>query len=857
MSVDELPSGRALRVWAYTATVRNALFVLAWVVVYLMAVVPFDAARLAHFGLLVGAVLTVILVAAVWLVAWLMGPVSRYLDASDEERTDPVLLHDAFRNVMDLPRLIFILVCCYWIFGGIAVAIAGMVTPAAFTPFEAAAVLTASLCGGGVSQILSYVWFKDGLSSVRAHLVAEVTHPDEREALIRPMPIRLKLFVSVIGLVAAALAYSISVAQVRSMAHGDEEWIAFVEGVLDRAGGRGATAADVELALAEGSVLWPDGFLSFEVVPAAEVDIEGLAARLPAGRHELAEILASPESGAFAVPSRDQRFAWRRLDGDDALVVGFAPRSASALTLGGMLADYGLLALFALGGAVGFVHLSTRDLTRAAEVLGQAASRVATGDLAAPFVFESEDEFGTLSRSFATMRGSLRGTVGHIAAIVDGVEDVSRQVSEAAKTVAEASRQQVLELTEAESAMATVLHQTRDIHGDVEGLAHSVEGSSAAIAQIGATSRALTATAEQFSEHVVGVAAAITEMTASIRSVGELADGLSVSAAETTASMEEMASSAMQIDANATETARLTEEMVGDSEQGRAAVHRTQAGMDAIRGSTESVNRAIDALVDRSEEIGRILGVIESVADETALLALNASIIAAQAGDDGHGFKVVADQVKQLARRTLASTHEIAEVIDAVQRESHDAVAAIAESSQSVGEGVTLASAAAASLEQITASASTSGQRVGDIVEVIRGHAKSSGDVARLMERVNEGAARILGAGEEQQRTSSSVLQSSSTMGDMAEVVKDGAGEQARSLAEISGAVGKTREVAASISGSVERQTEECAAAAGTLTRVRAHSEANARSVDEMRQAVAGLLRRAKALREDVSRFRL
>ena len=123
MSVDELPSGRALRAWAYMSTVRNAVFVLAWVLVYLLAVVPFDAMRLLQFSVLVALVLGCILIAAIWLVAWLMGPVSRYLDATNEERTDPELLHEAFRNVMDLPRLIFILVCCYWLFGGTAVAL--------------------------------------------------------------------------------------------------------------------------------------------------------------------------------------------------------------------------------------------------------------------------------------------------------------------------------------------------------------------------------------------------------------------------------------------------------------------------------------------------------------------------------------------------------------------------------------------------------------------------------------------------------------------------------------------------------------------------------------------------------------
>ena len=168
-----------------------------------------------------------------------------------------------------------------------------------------------------------------------------------------------------------------------------------------------------------------------------------------------------------------------------------------------------------------------------------------------------------------------------------------------------------------------------------------------------------------------------------------------------------------------------------------------------------------------------------------------------------------------------------------------------------------LASAAAASLEQITTSAATSGQRVSDIVTAIDLHAKGSEDVMRLMERVNAGAAEILGAGEEQQRTSNSVLESSSTMGDMAEIVKDGAGEQSRSLEEISQAIGKAREVAANVTRAVEHQTTECETAAGTLGRVKAHGDANARSVDDMHRALAALLRRAKALREDVSRFRL
>ena len=113
--------------------------------------------------------------------------------------------------------------------------------------------------------------------------------------------------------------------------------------------------------------------------------------------------------------------------------------------------------------------------------------------------------------------------------------------------------------------------------------------------------------------------------------------------------------------------------------------------MEEIREATEAAERVIRGLGARTSEIGGILDVIEDVADETNLLALNAAIIAAQAGEQGKAFSVVAEEIKELADRVLASTKEIASLIGAVQLESENAIGAIEAGSGSVRDGVELA----------------------------------------------------------------------------------------------------------------------------------------------------------------------
>ena len=188
-----------------------------------------------------------------------------------------------------------------------------------------------------------------------------------------------------------------------------------------------------------------------------------------------------------------------------------------------------------------------------------------------------------------------------------------------------------------------------------------------------------------------------------------------------------------------------------------------------IRDSTDVLEQVIQGLAARATEVGAILDVIDDVADETNLLALNTAIIAAQAGEHGRAFSVVAEEIKELADRVLASTKEIGSLIRSVQAESSNPARAIEEGSRSIGTGVERSAEAGTSLEEITRASRESGTRIGEILAAVREQTKAASHVVELMDRVCGGVEQITAPGVEQDRGNEVVFRSSLAMREVAQ----------------------------------------------------------------------------------------
>lgn len=211
------------------------------------------------------------------------------------------------------------------------------------------------------------------------------------------------------------------------------------------------------------------------------------------------------------------------------------------------------------------------------------------------------------------------------------------------------------------------------------------------------------------------LSSASVQLNASAHSVSSASSEQSASANSMTASVEEMTHSINLVADSAKEAATLAKQAGTSSEEGSAIIHQTVDRMHEIADNIGQATEKMRNLRDRAEDISRVIGVIREVADQTNLLALNAAIEAARAGEQGRGFAVVADEVRKLAERTAGSTTEIGKLINSIQDSVGDVFDVMASSHQHATEGLNVANQAGAAVKEITSKA----KAVDDVVQMI------------------------------------------------------------------------------------------------------------------------------------------
>jgi methyl-accepting chemotaxis protein len=225
-------------------------------------------------------------------------------------------------------------------------------------------------------------------------------------------------------------------------------------------------------------------------------------------------------------------------------------------------------------------------------------------------------------------------------------------------------------------------------------------------------------------------------LTATIIQLQTSACNQSEATASASAAVEEMSASIGHVAENARETAGISEALKVLATEGEKTARRVVEEMNQIAASVDSSANVIGSLSTRSEEISGIVHVIKDIADQTNLLALNAAIEAARAGEQGRGFAVVADEVRKLAERTAGATTEITVLIEAIRNEVGSAVNDMGTVGLKVGHGLGMVGEAADSLAAIRQDAEKSASAVAAIAAATREQNSASFEIARDVEKV-------------------------------------------------------------------------------------------------------------------------
>ncbi|MCL2876143.1 MAG: methyl-accepting chemotaxis protein [Betaproteobacteria bacterium] len=233
---------------------------------------------------------------------------------------------------------------------------------------------------------------------------------------------------------------------------------------------------------------------------------------------------------------------------------------------------------------------------------------------------------------------------------------------------------------------------------------------------------------------------AATELSTTAQQVAASSEMTSESSSAMAAAIEEMTVSVSHISQNAQETAEITQHTGELSQQGGDVIRQTVGEMHAMAEAVRESSKGIIELGKQSEQISSIVQVIKDVADQTNLLALNAAIEAARAGEQGRGFAVVADEVRKLAERTTSATGEIGAMISAIQSSSNSAVKTMGNATVRVESGVALADQAGSAITDIQEGAKQVRTHVGDITSVLAEQGVASQSIAQQVERVAQAA---------------------------------------------------------------------------------------------------------------------
>jgi methyl-accepting chemotaxis protein len=848
-----LPSSRELRERIFWHAIAVGTMSLPLILTFLAPALSIGGEQLPLILGLIGAIFAPLTVASRFLYFRWLRPAAAYLDRHALGSADDADARAAFAAVMRFPHRLFFYGLCIWAGGASLLGFLMWRLDETWTLTSLLVLAAAGLSGGFVAQVFGYVWFRRHLESLRNHLAEVLTDTEERAALIRPLPLAAKLMVTIGGMILVTQIFGVCLSLIRARDAVEEFASVQQQSALDLVDQELELGSPIDPAISQARrAAQPFGI----EVALLDYDGETLTGTLPLVGREVRWILSAEEdAGDSRSMSSVNSFAWRPMPEADGILVAAisAENLAAALPTASFAIVFNVL-IFTLM-AVGISLVVARDFSRTTGILARSLEHIATGELRDCTRLESDDEYGDLSRALERTVGFLRTTLSAVSASANQVETASAEVSSASENVAEATADQVRSTRQVSESMLHINEQIESVTSTAAALDWPIEESASALAALGAAGGRLTSNASSLSEKVDTVSGSVLQMISSIAQVSDRTQSMASSTVEAASSVQEMATAANDVQRNAVETARLSIEVVEASEKGRDRVGQTIEGMTAIRESSEAAESVIRTLGERTAEISDILQLIDDVADETNLLALNAAIIAAQAGERGRAFAVVADQIKALARRVLTGTKDIGGRIGALQEESARAVEAVERGTRSVALGVELSAEAGIALEEINRSAQESGDRVAQIVAAVSQQTRAASQVSELMEQLRTEVDDISDACRQQRHGSEIVRDGSEAIQGMARELHGTAERQSHDTEQISRGIESVRKAVVEIHAALNEQSVACRQVAGLLEEVHGRSQSNETSAQDLEGAGRSLENAHEALRESVARF--
>ncbi|MBD3308008.1 HAMP domain-containing protein [candidate division KSB3 bacterium] len=431
-----------------------------------------------------------------------------------------------------------------------------------------------------------------------------------------------------------------------------------------------------------------------------------------------------------------------------------------------------------------------QDMLNYLRDLAHVATTVADGDLTPTIHIRSVDD--TLGRVIYSMTEGLRTLILQIRISAEQIAATGATIS-----------------SFADHDIGIV----RDVHGSIETMITTMQ-------HMGSSVEEVAQNMDTLSDSMEDTSGSVSQMTNSITNIATNTTALTHQTQETTAYLQKTIDALEEIVQNMEGSKYLSQNTIQDALAGQEAVEQVMQSMETIQQTITTAVDRITLFAKRSQDIDTILDVIREITEQTSLLSLNASIIAAQAGEHGRGFGVIAEEIKNLAEGVGTSTKDIAAIVQALRKDTDNVVHTIHEEVSNVNQGMERTRQARSTLEKIISSVQRSSGLVNEIAETLHALLASSQRVSQAMEQVDTMTDDITQATTKQQAVTEQINKAIEQITTMASSIQKATTDQLTGVRHV---LGITQDIGAlmkqnlSSSQQIVETTDELSAQAAIL----------------------------------------
>ncbi len=517
---------------------------------------------------------------------------------------------------------------------------------------------------------------------------------------------------------------------------------------------------------------------------------------------------------------------------------------------------YQLTLLFC--GAFVMMLLFRRNITNPVLSINRALEQITSGDLSTSVPDIGENEIGVIAKGVLFLEERLSMIIGKLNSTAVNVSMATKQVDQTYTNVIEGITNQVNSVNDISRSIENATKSQAELGDSTEKLLSFSAENVASLFEMKETSEEIASNTERLFKATENSYSVVLQMNQTAKEISDNAARASSAVENTSASVEEVGASIREVEANARKSSGLAEKVQEiTSGDGMMSVVNAIEGMDNISEEVRKSAEIIQKLGVRSADIEKVLSVIKDVAEQTNLLSLNAAILAAQAGEYGKSFSVVADEIRGLSERTSNSTREIGGIVKTIQKDIKDAVYTIDSAQGKVEEGNSLVMKAGEALREILNASIQSTEMTKAIERATQEQSVGLKQITLAVDDIRKMMNSVAKSTKEQDNALGYLLEGTGEVKEVAELSKRSSLEQAEGTKLISRNIELANERINYINEAILNQQELNNNILSAMARISTSGTSTRRDMEDVSVSLKTLIKEIETLKQGMEVFKI